>query len=154
TKAAIRSKKSGSVTTSAKTASPDLEKQLQRQFNRPACVESRSDLAARAGVDCRARRGKGRMVEDVEELGAELQGLRFGEPELLGNGEIELHQVVGAQDVPSGCSISILSRDAERIGRARSGGDAAWISGHIEPAGDGIYLGRARQKIRTLRADA
>src|SRR5439155_1800722 len=84
------------------------KEQFQRQLDRPAGVQCRPNLAARGCVDSRRGRCKRRRVRDVEELCPELQRFRFGELELLGHREVELHQTIRAQNVSAGGSIVIL----------------------------------------------
>src|SRR5581483_2362578 len=114
----------------ATPGNPKLEEQLQAELNLPG----RSRQAYCAGlrsVDRRDRQAEIRMIEEVEEFGAELQSCALGYRERFGDGDVEIHQAGAAQNVSAGIAEVIRtgpagalrqeSRDVEPVVYALSG---------------------------------
>ena len=76
------------------------------------------------------------MIEQVEELGPELQSRRFGDRKFLHGSEIELIQIITAKDVTARISIRVNSRNRKGVRGARKLRNAGGIGRRVVPASD------------------
>jgi hypothetical protein len=94
------------------------------------------------------------VIRDIEELGAKLQAPGFTERHLLGDRQIELGQVVRAQDIPAAGSKRVLGGDEEIVCRTWKERLAARIRRGVKPAVDGLWNKRGTDRVRALSAGA
>lgn len=131
-----------------------LEEHFGREFYLPGCVESRGHLGTGTRVDVCGRRGKGGVIEQVEKLGAELNGSFCTEVERLQKGKIELDKMVSFHREDAPIAVAVLRRNAEvgRCGRGES--PAGGVRRDIEPAGGLLEVGWRTGDVGPLCADA
>src|SRR4051812_20917343 len=92
------------------------------------------------------------MIEQVEELGPELQSRRFGNGKFLHCGEIELIQIVAAKDVTARISISVDRWNRKGVPGAWKLRNTGRIGRRVEPASDISLDLRGPDQLRTLAA--
>ncbi len=99
----------------------------QGKLNLPCVGDDGSDRPRRRRADAPARQAEIRVIQNVEELGAELESKSLGQPEILVGAEIPRRQSRPDEHIPA--------RVAKRILRRR---DEAF---DVVPLADGLLRG-------------